>query len=220
VNETESFEAEDIPPGAAEEQVPAFRFPWPPAEGESVIDAFVTTWKEVTFHPARFFATMPAEASLGAPLLYYLIVGVLTAAIGLFWGVLLPGSPGTSPAISPIAMFLLSPVIQVLVLFLGGGLTHLMVLMLMPQHGPYNRTLRVYTFSNSPSLVLSLIPYAGVFIGMIWSLVLVVIGVREVHRSTTGRATAAILLPGCLIGLIGFVLALVVLAIGINVGAK
>ncbi|MEO5510957.1 MAG: YIP1 family protein, partial [Longimicrobiales bacterium] len=185
---------------------------------ESGIDAFVRTWKESTFSPTRFYSTMPEQQGLCPSLLYYLIVGVTIAAIGLFWNMVLPGMASASAemALSPLVQFLLSPLLQVIALFAGAGIMHLMVLMLMPQHGPYGRTLRVYCFSNSPGLVFMLIPYVGILITAVWTLVLLIIGLREAHRSTTGRAATAVLLPGCVLLVIIVVIVVALLAIGLS----
>ncbi|HUE77090.1 MAG TPA: hypothetical protein VMM83_04045, partial [Longimicrobiales bacterium] len=60
-------------------------FPWPPREGDGVLAAFGETWKAATFDPGSFFRRMPARDSAGPAILYYLVIGILAAGVGLFW---------------------------------------------------------------------------------------------------------------------------------------
>lgn len=224
MNHETNFDDEVAPPGRAEELSPANVFPWPPSAGESPVQAFVETWRGAALNPARFFASMPEEDLLGPSLLYSIIIGVTVAGLGLFWRMILPQAvidPSPVPSavdavrsIPPIVMFLISPVLQIIGLFFGAAITQLMLLVLVPSRGPYTRTVRVYCYSSSP-LLLTAIPYVGTLVGMVWSLCITIIGLREAHRTTTGRAVAAVLLPALLLFIAGFVLVMVILVAGV-----
>jgi hypothetical protein len=217
-----SFDAEDPTPGRADSLSSANVFPWPPSPAESPVQAFIDSWREATFHPRAFFAEMPKETTLGPSLLYFLILGIITAAIGLFWAMVLPKpniDSGALPSafsvlhsVSPVVGFLLSPVIQIMALFIGAAITQVMLLILVPQRGPYSRTVRVYCFSHSPGLFV-VIPYIGTLIAGIWSIVIAIIGLREAHETTTGRAAAVVLLPTLLL-FIAFMIIVAVLVAG------
>ena len=223
-----NFDAEESTPERADALSPANVFPWPPSADESPVQSFAETWREATFHPGRFFAAMPEEAPLGPSMLYFLIVGIVVAAIGLFWGMVLPKpelDSTTVPSavsmlqdISPLVGFLLSPVAQVVALFFGAAITQLMLLILVPQRGPYTRTVRVYCFAHSPSLF-AVVPFIGGFIGGIWTIVICIIGLREAHRTTTGRAAAVVLLPTILL-FIAFMIVATMLVAGALMLAK
>jgi hypothetical protein len=167
---------------------------------------------------------MPAERSMGPAVLYYIGLGIVVAGIALFWRMVLPGpvvdEAGVPSAfevlqnISPLIGFLLSPVFQLIALFIGAAVTQVMLLLLSPDRGSYSRTVRMYCFASSPGLF-AVIPYAGAFIGMVWSVVIAVIGVREVHRISTGRAAAAVLLPVVLLLLAAFLLAVLAVAFAV-----
>lgn len=224
MNENPLFDAEETP-AAPTEETPAVDFPWPPSEGASVIDAFATTWRESVFHPSRFFARMPAESPLGSALLYYLILGIAVAAIGLFWGQVLPQPAmdaesfegmfaSANATTSPIVSFLISPIAVLCVLFIGAAITHVMLLLLTSERGSYKRTVRVFAFAYGPS-IFAIVPWLGMFVGGIWSIVISIIGLREAHRTTTARAALAVLLPAILLGMLFVVMVLAMVAAGV-----
>lgn len=61
--------------------------------------------------------------------------------------------------------------------------------------GEWTDTLRAVVFSSTPVVVIGWIPFVGSFLADLWSLVLMVVGVREYHHLSTGRAAIAVLLP-------------------------
>jgi hypothetical protein len=221
VNNESSFDAEENTPERATELSPAIAFPWPPSEGESIVAAFMTTWRESAFRPSRFFADMPPTQRIGPSLLYFLALGIIVAAIKLFWSLVLqapetddaavPNALAALRSISPIIGFLISPLMQLMILFVSAAVTQVMLLLLVPQRGPYARTVRMYCYTYSPALF-TVVPYVGVLVAGIWSLVIAIIAAREVHRTTTGRAIAVILLPTFLVLILLIVLMFVVLA--------
>lgn len=200
---------------------PASSFPWPPRAEEGALAALGRTWKESTFHPTDFFRALPAEPRMGPAILYYLIVGIAVAAATLFWSQVLPqpeldpevlNSPfGAILGMAPVISFLMAPIYQIFALFVGAAVTHLMLLMLTTQRGPYSRTVETYGYAYSPMLF-GIIPWIGSLVGFIWCIVVSTIGLREAHRTTTGRSAAAILLPLVLIVILGIVLAVMVVA--------
>ena len=194
--------ADDSPvPDTTEAPAPA-PFPWPPGEAESGIDALADTWRTVVFRPAAFFAAMPESLSLGAALLYYLVVGVVGAAIRLFWKLLLPlpadsrlsGLLGAARGSTPLVDFLASPLSLLLSLVLAAGVTHLLILALVPRHRPFGTTLRVFCFAYSPVLF-AVVPYAGSLAAFLWMTVLSIVGVKSAHGASGVRAAVAVLLP-------------------------
>jgi hypothetical protein len=177
-------------------------FPWPPAESDSVVDALVDTWRGAVLHPARFFAALPPRLRLGPVLLYYLVIGVVGAALQLFWAILLPRPEstllgeiiGTNVAATPLVEFLASPLYLLFSLYLAAGITHLLVLALVPQHRGFGTTLRVFAFAYSPVL-LGVVPYLGPIAAFIWMTAISIVGIRVAHATTTGRAAGAVLVP-------------------------
>ena len=209
------------------ESVPtAEPFPWPPREGDSALEAFVTTWRESVFHPTSFFRRMPREENYGSVILYYIIIGVLAAGIHLFWRSVLDVS-GLRDAIlralqvdpaavhtSGLMEFLFSPIVLLLVLYVSAGLTHLFLKIVRGAKYGFDTTTRVVAFSYGPSLF-NVVPYLGGLVAAIWIIVLTTIGLREAHETTTGKSISAILLPYVIILGFFFMLAILVVVIGI-----
>jgi hypothetical protein len=215
VNDEPIFDAEVPPPEGADELSPANVFPWPPRDDESPIDALAKTWTGSMLHPAAFFRSMPEDAPIGPAILYALILGIAGAAIRMFWGLILPASgaledmdPATlaehpmqlflASAHPTLSSFLLSPVIMLLAILFSAAVIQVVLAMLVKQRGPFSRTLRMLCYAQSTALF-AIVPFLGAVIAFFWSFVITIIGVREVHRTTTGRATATMLMPcGCM----------------------
>lgn len=184
------------------------RFPWPPPEDRSIVGGLVDTWSAAVLRPVAFFRAMPPSARLGPALLYYLVIGILASAIDLFWATLLPpedaGEAGwllvLPGAATPLVDFLLSPIMLLLSILLSAGITHLLVLALVPGNSGYGATLRIFAYSYSPALF-AVVPRVGALVAFVWMTVLSVIGIREVHRTSTPRAVVAVLIPLLIAGL-------------------
>jgi hypothetical protein len=194
-------------------------FPWPPGERDPIVGGFIDTWRAAVLHPAPFFAAMPGSLSLGAALLYYLVVGVLGAALRLFWTMVLPASEstllgellGSAVQATPLVDFLASPLYLLLSLYLAAGVTHLLLLALVPGQRGFGTTLRVFCFAYSPVLF-GVVPYLGSLVAFIWMTALSIIGVRAAHGTTRGRAATVVLLP--------LALAMVFLAIAVTLFSR
>lgn len=195
----------DNPPGEAPDPhdraadgIGARAFPWPPRGGESVLDAWGRTWSGAALGPRRFFAAMAREGSPGPAILYYLSIGIPVAGVQLFWTMLRGGGEeATGLGVGewgPLIDFLFSPILLMLSLILSAGVVHLMLKLFGAAAGDYWLTTRVFAFAYSPQ-ILGVIPVAGSIAGFIWMVAVAIIGVREAHRTTTGRAAAAILIP-------------------------
>lgn len=203
-------------------------FPWPPAEDESVVQAAVRTWLDSALRPAAFFRALPEEHGIGAALMYYLPLGILVAGIGLFWSQLLGPADASQIAllqrlglagapIDPVVDFLLSPAYLLVTLFLFAGLSHFALIVLGARRRTFRATAQVYAYAYSPAL-LSAVPYLGTLAGGIWALVIAIIGLREVHRTSGWRAGAAVLAPVLLLVAVVFVLLLAALTGALLIG--
>jgi hypothetical protein len=204
------------PPEAVDTEL----FPWPPAEDESIVWSAVSTWRESALRPAAFFRSMPRGGGLGAALLYYLPLGVLVAAINLFWQLVLPVDQSLlarlgveSNPVDPLVEFLVSPLLLFAALFVAAAFTHAALAILGGARHGVRTTARVFCYSYSPA-VLAVLPRIGGVIGFVWMLFIAVIGLREAHETTGTRAAFAVLLPVFLaMGLVVFAVLLMVAGI-------
>jgi hypothetical protein len=190
MNETWRYDEVEEPAG----------FPWPPAEGTPVLGALGETWKSATLEPGRFFARVPRTGGTGPAVLYYLIIGILVAGASLFWemlgGTLDMGQEivADGPQISPAISFLFSPILLLLGLVLSAGVTHLVLLVLRGATHAFDTTLRVFCYAYSPMLF-GFIPVLGTLAGLVWMLVVAVIGLAAAHETDRWKPALAVVLP-------------------------
>jgi hypothetical protein len=145
---------------------------------------------------------MPHIGSLGAAVLYYLSIGIPVAGAQLFWtmtrgsdaATVSAAAPGRLGEWGPLVDFLISPVWLLISLFLAAGAVHVLLKLFGGVSGDYAMTTRVFAYAYSPQL-LGIVPVAGAIAGFVWMVGVAIIGVRESHRTTTGRAAAAVLIP-------------------------
>jgi hypothetical protein len=180
-------------------------FPWPPGVGGNAVNQFIRTWQESVFRPAAFYAALPKRADLFPPLLYYLIIGVIAAAIRVFWRLSLASMFVDSDALwlralrmgdtsSPLVDFLLTPLVLLISIALAALISHFALWIVGGARQGLATTTSVLAYANGPALF-SVVPLVGSIIGAFWSLVLLVIGLREAHGITTTRALVAVALP-------------------------
>ena len=216
----------DVLTAPDQEEAPAApHFPWPPGPHTDLVTALAETWRRSAFHPADFFRALPVRP-LGTALLYFLPVGVLAAGIRLFWSSIfatmgfslseyLPGFTEPS-ALDRLVDFLLSPVLLITGLFLTALLLQGALMLLGAARQPLVATTRVLAFAYGVELFV-VVPVLGPLISAVWMLVLVVIGLREVHGTSTGRALLAVILPLALLALL-FLLVGILAAFGMVAG--
>ena len=86
------------------------------------------------------------------------------------------------------------PFVLIIWLFIVSGMLHLFVMIVGGAKAGFEATFRVVSYSVSPFLFM-VIPYCGVLITPLWALSLFMIGIRDAHETTGGKATAAVLFP-------------------------
>jgi len=162
--------------------------------------------KGFLFDPVSTFQKV-RSADLGDTLKYYLVVvvinAILSAIVGLvmvsaIWAMLGPileqiGIPVSLAAGAGVVVFaILMIFVQLLMIFISAAWVHIFVYLLGGRKG-YLQTLKSISYGSTPSMLIGWIPFIG-FIGAIWSFILSILGVRELHEMTTGRAAIAVLL--------------------------
>ncbi len=178
--------------------------------------SLLRTWRDSLFQPAAFFRRLAWEGSLARPLLYYLLVSITSAFFVLLWrstdAPLLTAAFRPAAPLAPLVQFFLEPFAALIVLGLGVLVLQLFAVILAPARRGMRATARVFCYSAGPA-VFTAAPVLGPAVGAVWSLVLLVMGLREAHRTTPGRAAAIVLIPvvGFLI-VLGSLLVLLVLA--------
>jgi hypothetical protein len=177
--------------------------PWEDMASLGFTNAFFGTLKEVFSTPDIFFRKMPVNRGILNPLIYGIIAGFLGALINSFWQYAFRGLIGGGlnfSFASPVIFYaFILPILIIIILFLGSIIIHVSVMMLGGKRG-FEATFRVLSFSNSIQIV-SIVPLLGALFAFIYYPVLIVVGLKEIHRITMGRAAFAVFVS-ILIGLL------------------
>jgi hypothetical protein len=179
------------------------------------VQSFVGTVRDLVTHPVGFFRGIARRGDYVNPLIFALISTVISAAIGGFLGILYAtvgiGDGGVGGAIGAfVASMFFTPIIFAIALFVGAGILHLLVtLIIKPADTGFEATFRVVSYANVAELV-SWVPVLGPLVAFVASIVLAIIGVREVHETTTGKAALVVLIPAAVALLIALFLVVVV----------
>jgi len=78
--------------------------------------------------------------------------------------------------------------------FIAAGVLHLCLLIIGGARRDFEATFRVVCYAAGANLF-NIVPFCGGLVAWLWNAVLNVIGVREAHEISTGRALLAYCLP-------------------------
>ncbi len=182
------------------------------------IQSFVSTVRRLVLEPVAFFRGMTRQGDFVNPLVFAVICWEISAVIGGFLSVIASivgiGVRGAGEAIvSFFASLILTPIFATVGLLIAAGIIHLLVVLIArPMSTGFETTFRVVSYANVTALV-SWIPILGALVGAVWYTVLSILGVREGHATSTGKAAAVVLIPVAIALLILLVLAAVIGAV-------
>jgi hypothetical protein len=171
--------------------------PWEDAQSIGWGEAFKQTLMGSLFSPTEFFSKMPTAGGIGLPLVYAVIVSTVGSVLGQLWMSLVIPSQGSGGLVSSFIWSLLTtPFGAVIGLFINAGVVHVCLMIVGAAYSGFEGTFRAISYAQSGYLLAAApIPMLGLLVGAVWTLVLVVIGLREAHETTTGKALLAVLLP-------------------------
>jgi hypothetical protein len=191
--------------------------PWENRAGRGPVAAFAETLQRSLFHPIAFFRGTAPDCGTGMALLYAVLVGTLSIAVAFVWqralgdwvsfefgGQFLPFFENRV-ALAGVSVFL--PLGVALGNLLWAAVLHVSLVVLGGARGTYATTLKAVCYSSSAT-AFNVFPVCGAAVGAVWQMVVQVIGLRELHRTSTARAFWAWFLPFlvalCLAGAVFF----------------
>jgi hypothetical protein len=212
--------------------------PWEQRQSTRWVEAYVQTLKQVVFEPAAFFAGAGPSRGVASPLLFAWLTAVLGSLPELALRLLVPGGAAerfvetllSSPTLDEPTRRLLSSFAEygsskagavastvglwfafpVYFLVLAGVL-HVSALVCGAGKQGFEATLRALGYGWAP-LLLTVVPcLPALYATVLWGM-----GLQQLQRTTTGRATAALLLPGALVALCCCGVSLVAMAAGLS----
>jgi hypothetical protein len=168
------------------------------------VESFADVVRRVVLQPVRFFAGLPRRGSLLNPLVFALICTEIAAILGGIlslagaggafvtgYGFEVPENQGVGEFIGSVV---LAPIGGVIGVFVVAGVAHLLVrLVIGATNAGFGATFRVAAYTSVTSLV-SWIPFIGDLLAL-YGIYLAVVGIREMHSTTTGKALIVVLLP-------------------------
>jgi hypothetical protein len=166
------------------------------------INSFVEVVRRVVRSPSEFFSSIPRRGNILAPLLFAMICIEISTILGgllrLNWWTRATGNFSIEGQPFGLGDFLGSviaaPIGGAICLFILAGIAHLLVMMFVSsENSGFESTFRVVSYVSVTSLV-SWLPFIGALFGL-YGLYLGVVGIREMHSTTTGRAALVVLVP-------------------------
>ena len=179
------------------------------------VQSYVNTVRDLVTRPTDFFAGIGRRGDYTNPLIFALIsvlvTAVITGLLGILGAIIGLNNRGIGNALlGLVSSIVITPIFYAIALFVGAGIMHLLVaLIVKPATTGYEATFRVASYSSVGQLV-SWIPFLGPLVAIVATVVLSVIGVREVHGTTTGKAALVVLIPAAVVIVIFIVLALLI----------
>ncbi len=180
-----------------------------PGEGDynlsDPVNSFIDTARRVVLEPLRFFASLPRSGSFVNPLVFALICIEISAILGGLLGLI--GVGANRGLGNFIGSIIAAPIIGAIVLFIGAGILHLLVMLVVGAgNSGFEATFRVAAYAAVVDLV-SWIPLIGWLLSL-YGIYLTVVGIREMHQTTTGKAVLVVLIPAGVVLLLVFLLGL------------
>lgn len=187
--------------------------PWEQPTRYGLLQGLYQTILRVLFNAPHFFENIRSGATLGRPMLFFLILGLFQAGVERSWASLALrffgpayGDPqiyaligGVSHEMSLPMALLTMPFLLMLQLIILSGLYHMMLRFVQPEKCDFHTTYRVVAYSAAPTVV-CLVPLIGPVIGSVWFLASSFMGCKYALRLPWFR-TAVALGPLFILGL-------------------
>ncbi len=179
---------------------------------------FVEKINGILTEPSKTFDALKGE-TLGESIKYYAVIAAISAAMnallfalafGTMFGQLRTMIGASAGAAGAIVFFVILFIFQIIGVFISGAIFHIFVFLVGGRKG-LTQTIKAVIYGSTPGLLIGWIPLIGI-IGGLWSLVLEVLGIRQLHEMTTGRAVLAVVIMLVILGIVVTVLLAAVIA--------
>jgi hypothetical protein len=162
------------------------------------VQSFINAVRGVVTAPVGFFRSIRRQGDFVNPLIFAIICYEVSAILGGLLGLVGVGMGGTQGFGSFLIGIILAPIGAAIGLFIGAGILHLLVMLIVgSRNSGFESTFRVVAYSSVTSLV-SWIPVIG-WIASLYGIYLAIMGIREVHNTSTGKAAIVVLIPAVVV---------------------
>jgi len=142
-------------------------------------------------------------------ILFTIVFVALFATLMAWFGAFVPGDLtglfGLVAGVMAVAMFISMIIGGIIGILIGSLWMHIWVYLCGGRKG-VGQTIKAMAYGSTPSLLLGWIPFIGIIFA-IWTLVVQIIGIRQLHEISTGRAVLAYIIGAIIIPAIIFALA-------------
>ena len=170
---------------------------------DKISDGGIDFWDKLNYlltNPNLFFEKIKSEEGMKNAFAIFAMVsfsaGIINYGVNYMMRFILPSPYGIFGYFFSgfLGLFpLVGIFMQLFMSFLYSGIIHL-IIKAFKGTGSYSETYKVYAYSMIPFLVLSLIPLIG-GISIVYSFVLMIIGIATVHNISKGKSALACLMP-------------------------
>jgi len=195
------------PPSAS--PVATAPLPWEARDSRGFFPAFFDTVGLFLSRPSEAWARTRESGDIGSPLLFAVLISWVVIVIQTLIArvITLPALPGMMGRrfgamggyAGPGLLFtiILTPIFVVIALFIATAILHVCCMIvgaLTNSKAGFEGTFRVIAYSDAAHIA-GIVPVVGPLIAVVWWIVLAVLGITRLHRTTQGKAIAAILIP-------------------------
>ncbi|UCC84868.1 MAG: YIP1 family protein [Gemmatimonadota bacterium] len=195
------------PPLPSEEQIAAAGTAapaWEDRKSYGFMASLWITWRESVFRPVEFFRTLPPRGGIGPALGFAVLFSTLGLIMNIYWATVQSALSGSAE--EGLGILLLGGLFVALLwlafavplyvglLFAMAGVLHVCFIAVGAGRRGFEATFRAIGYSAGPA-AFAVFPFFGPLISLVWGTVVLFIGLREVQRTTNGKATLAFLLP-------------------------
>jgi hypothetical protein len=186
--------------------------PWERRAETGALQGFADTVRRIATEPAAAFRDARRRGDLVSPLAYAVVLILVGALAERLWGLLvgtslldlmpaeLRDNAALGFAMSGLGLavtLIVAPILGLCVLFVWSAIVHLFLMLYggtRDSDTGFEGTLRSLAWSSTAQLG-QLVPFAGGLIALVWGIVLQTISLASFHRTTQGKALAAVLTP-------------------------
>jgi hypothetical protein len=204
------------PPAGGEPPAAAPGLPWENRAQAGFGPALVQSVQLFVTRPRQAFDSARRKGDYGSPLLWIVIFGAIAGLIQWLYGMMFLGPTlammppelreqlgpmiGAGTMAGGVLNVVYYPCAGVIGAFIWGAILHLCFMVAggsSQSDSGFEGTFRAASYSQLSSIA-QIVPILGSLIAVIWSLVLLVIGMSSMHRISTGKAVIVVLIPAFL----------------------
>ena len=175
---------------------------WEHPEAHGDLAAFRATVANAVLGPIQFMNRIPwVRGDLRTPLVFAILCGVVGYVGMVLVGTLVtpviplaPSLPGMGSLPSSVRWLIIMPLLPITLagaLLLQSAIAHALLAAVGATRRPFEATFRVFCYANAASLFM-VIPVAGPHIGVMFTVLLVLSGMRAAHQTTFATGLLAL----------------------------